>query len=119
MAYQPPLNGRRINIKADSNSAIDNSTVTLASGTNVSLSQASSTITVNYAENVGVIKMYAGSSAPTGWAICDGSAISRSTFSSLFSLISTTYGAGDGSTTFNLPTCGLVCQSALAPALLR
>jgi hypothetical protein len=46
MAYQPPLNGRRINIKADSNSVIDNGTVTLASGSNVTLSQASSTITI-------------------------------------------------------------------------
>ena len=41
--------------------------------------------------------------APTGWLICDGSAVSRTTYSALFALLSTTYGAGDGTTTFNLP----------------
>jgi len=51
----------------------------------------------------GVIQMYAGTSAPTGWLLCDGSAVSRSTYSSLFSLIGSSYGSGDGSTTFNLP----------------
>ena len=43
------------------------------------------------------------SSAPTGYAVEDGSAVSRTTYSGLFSVIGTTYGAGDGSTTFNLP----------------
>lgn len=52
---------------------------------------------------VGVIQMYAGTSAPSGWLLCDGSAVSRSTHSSLFTLIGTSYGSGDGSTTFNLP----------------
>lgn len=51
----------------------------------------------------GTVIPYAGSSAPTGYLICDGSAISRSTYSSLYAIIGTTYGAGDGSTTFNLP----------------
>lgn len=41
--------------------------------------------------------------APTGWLLCDGNAISRSTYSALFTAVSTTYGAGDGSTTFNIP----------------
>jgi microcystin-dependent protein len=53
--------------------------------------------------NVGEIYMYAGSTAPTGFIICDGSAISRATYSELFDVIGTTYGTGDGSTTFNLP----------------
>jgi microcystin-dependent protein len=48
---------------------------------------------------------YAGSSAPTGWLLCYGQAVSRSTYSALFTAISTTYGVGDGSTTFNLPDC--------------
>ena len=52
---------------------------------------------------VGVITPFAGSSAPTGWLLCDGSAVSRTTYSTLFAIISTTYGVGDGSTTFNLP----------------
>ena len=51
----------------------------------------------------GVISAYGGSSAPSGWLMCDGAAVSRTTYSDLFTAISTTYGAGDGSTTFNLP----------------
>ena len=41
--------------------------------------------------------------APAGWLICDGSAISRTTYAALFALIGTDYGVGDGSTTFNIP----------------
>jgi len=51
----------------------------------------------------GSITMYGGSSAPSGWFLANGSAVSRVTYSSLFAVIGTTYGAGDGSTTFNLP----------------
>lgn len=52
---------------------------------------------------VGEIKLFCGSSTPLGWLVCDGSAVSRTTYSALFSVIGTTYGSGDGSTTFNLP----------------
>ena len=51
----------------------------------------------------GMIMPYAGSSAPSGWLLLYGQAISRSTYSSLFSAIGTTYGSGDGSSTFNVP----------------
>lgn len=51
----------------------------------------------------GVISAYGGTSAPTGYLACDGSAVSRSTYASLFTAISTGYGTGDGSTTFNVP----------------
>lgn len=51
----------------------------------------------------GVILGYGAVVAPSGWQLCDGSAISRTTFSTLFGVISTTYGVGDGSTTFNVP----------------
>ena len=51
----------------------------------------------------GEIRMDAGSSAPSGWLACDGSAVSRTTYAAMFGRIGTTYGAGDGSTTFNLP----------------
>ena len=51
----------------------------------------------------GSITMYAGATAPDGWLICDGSAISRTDYADLFSVIGTTYGTGDGSTTFNIP----------------
>lgn len=59
-----------------------------------------------YLAPVGSMMMYAGSSAPTGWLLCDGTAISRTTYSDLFSAISTTYGTGDGSSTFNTPNMG-------------
>ena len=46
---------------------------------------------------------WSSSSVPSGFLECDGSAVSRSTYSALFAIISTTYGAGDGASTFNLP----------------
>lgn len=56
----------------------------------------------------GDIIMWAGSktgaSVPSGYLVCDGSAVSRTTYAALFSVIGTSYGVGDGSTTFNLPT---------------
>lgn len=51
----------------------------------------------------GSITMWGAAAAPTGWFLCDGSAISRTTNFNLFNAIGTTYGMGDGSTTFNLP----------------
>jgi len=52
---------------------------------------------------LGVILPYAASIAPEGWVICDGTELSRDEYSDLFSLIDTTYGSGNGSTTFNIP----------------
>lgn len=46
---------------------------------------------------------YGGSTAPAGWLLGNGGAVSRTTYANLFAIIGTTYGAGDGSTTFNLP----------------
>lgn len=54
-------------------------------------------------ELAGSIKLWAGANAPDGWAICDGRAVSRTTYATLFSRVGTTYGVGDGSSTFNLP----------------
>ena len=51
----------------------------------------------------GSIIQFAGAAAPTGWLLADGTAVSRTTYAALFSAISTAYGAGDGSTTFNVP----------------
>jgi microcystin-dependent protein len=51
----------------------------------------------------GVVVPYGGAAAPTGWLICDGSAVSRTTYSALFAIFGTQFGVGDGSTTFNLP----------------
>ena len=61
---------------------------------------------VDYGAGVppGVVWMYANTSVPPGgWLICDGSAVSRSTYAALFSAIGTAFGVGNGSTTFNLP----------------
>ena len=51
----------------------------------------------------GSIMAWSGSSAPSGWLICDGSAISRTTYAALFAVAGTTYGPGNGSSTFNIP----------------
>ena len=53
----------------------------------------------------GVILPYGASSAPTGFLICNGNAENRSTYSALFAVIGTSFGAGNGSSTFNLPDC--------------
>ena len=54
---------------------------------------------------VGLIVACATDVPPIGWVLCYGQAISRSTYSRLFSVIGTVFGAGDGSTTFNVPDC--------------
>jgi hypothetical protein len=54
-------------------------------------------------ELAGSIKMWASVTPPANWALCNGQAISRTAYATLFSRIGTTYGSGDGSTTFNLP----------------
>ena len=51
----------------------------------------------------GQIITYAGTTAPSGYLACDGSAVSRTTYANLFAVIGTAYGEGDGSTTFNIP----------------
>ena len=51
----------------------------------------------------GFIAPYGGNDIPTGWLACNGATVSRTTYAKLFAAIGTTYGAGDGSTTFNLP----------------
>jgi microcystin-dependent protein len=51
----------------------------------------------------GSILMFAGSTAPDNWLLCDGAAVSRATYNKLFQAIGTTWGAGNGTTTFNLP----------------
>ena len=52
---------------------------------------------------VGSMLEYGGSAAPTGWLLCNGSAVSRTTYAALFAVLGIAYGAGDGSTTFNVP----------------
>lgn len=79
---------------------------TTAAGARTNLS-VSSTAEMNAAIAVampsGAVMTFAMSTAPTGWLKCDGTAVSRTTYAGLFSAIGTTFGSGDGSTTFNLP----------------
>ena len=51
----------------------------------------------------GAVVSFAGTTAPAGWLICDGSLVSRATYPALFAAIGVTFGAGDGNTTFALP----------------
>lgn len=52
---------------------------------------------------VGIVRMYSSGTAPSNYLICNGQAVSRTTYSALFTVVGTKYGSGDGSTTFNLP----------------
>lgn len=52
---------------------------------------------------VGTVKPFAGTTAPNGYLMCDGSAVSRTTYAVLYAAIGDAFGEGDGSTTFNLP----------------
>ena len=74
------------------------------------LSLAGNTLSISNGNSVnlgvipsGCIMSFAGVATPGGWLICDGSAVSRTTYSNLYASIGNAYGSGDGSTTFNLP----------------
>lgn len=79
--------------------------------TGSSLHRIGNTFSAKQETPIGTVVMFAGSigsasgytGIPNGWLLCDGQAVSRTTYASLFSVISTRYGVGDGSTTFNLP----------------
>lgn len=58
---------------------------------------------IAYAAPSGAVLPFAGANAPSGWLLCFGQAVSRTTYAALFAALGTAYGAGDGSTTFNLP----------------
>jgi microcystin-dependent protein len=93
--------GTRLATTADVNAVSNSLTNAISSAANTAYSNA-----VSYANQVlpsGSITAFAGNTAPNSWFECDGSAKSRSTYSTLFAVIGTLYGAGDGSTTFNLP----------------
>lgn len=60
-------------------------------------------IDTTYFNPTGTIIAFAGNTLPKGYLLCDGSKVSRTTYKKLFDVIGTTYGSGDGSTTFNLP----------------
>ena len=85
-------------------SAIGDGSVSTAKIVDLNVTLSKLATSVQYALAVpGDIKMCAHQNTPDGWLTCDGSAVSRATYSALFSAIGTTFGVGDGSTTFNLP----------------
>jgi microcystin-dependent protein len=61
------------------------------------------TSTAGFVVPTGTVTPYAGFGAPSGWLLCNDTEVSRATYANLFGVIGTTYGAGDGSTTFNVP----------------
>ena len=88
--YALPKNGTAV--KATSDAAGNNIQNTYAKKSDLSS-----------AAPTGVVQAFAGSTTPRGWLLCDGSAVSRTNYAALYAVIGTTYGAGNGSTTFNLP----------------
>lgn len=83
-------------------------TVLLANGTaGQVLTSAGTTLAPSWATATSVpagsLFPFAAATAPSGYLLCDGSAVSRATYATLFGVVGTTYGVGDGSTTFNLP----------------
>ena len=66
----------------------------------------------------GGIIIWHSTTPPTGWLLCNAAAVSRTTYVTLFAVIGTTYGVGDGSTTFNLPGNSLWRVSGSGPIYL-
>ncbi|MDD2988935.1 MAG: tail fiber protein [Zoogloea sp.] len=91
------------------NTAITAKQDTLVSGTNIKTVNGTSLLgsgdiaVGSGASIIGEVRAITSATIPNGWLLCDGSAVSRSTYALLFAAIGTAYGAGDGSTTFNLP----------------
>lgn len=77
--------------------------MSLADKISALLSNSGTSIDHGFLGLTGVVLAFAGTTAPTGWLMCAGQAVSRTTYAALFAVIGTTYGAGDGTTTFNVP----------------
>jgi len=75
---------------------------TATAGTNTTQIATTAFVLANGAPTGGLI-MWSTGTAPSGWLLCNGTAVSRSTYAALFAVIGTTFGAGDTTTTFNLP----------------
>jgi microcystin-dependent protein len=80
-------------------------TLLSAQGWNASITSAGTNYYCSTSGDVptGVINLWSTNTAPTGFLLCNGAAVSRTTYAGLFGVIGTTYGTGDGSTTFNVP----------------
>ena len=94
-------------VSADWLNAVQEEIVSVIAAAGIPLSKSTNTQLLDairaFATPTGSVQSYAGASAPAGWLLCTGQAVSRTTFASLFAIIGTTYGAGNGTTTFNVP----------------
>lgn len=92
-------------IKRVASTALDSTNLEL-DGSNKIRVKTNSLTTVKFSGGVSPVasmSAYVGTSAPDGWLLCHGAAVSRTTYAGLFAVIGTAWGQGDGSTTFNLP----------------
>lgn len=88
--------------QSEVNAGVDTSRAVTPATLGVRLTALTTSITANTAPS-GTVSMFAASTPPSGWLECNGAAVSRATYSALFTAIGTTWGAGNGSTTFNVP----------------
>jgi len=102
-----PTSGNTLNSPSHSSQHANSNDAIEAIQAKIGVDNSAVTTTLDYKVRVntpaGAIVLWGTNTAPTGWLVCDGSAVSRSTYSGLFGVLGTTYGSGDGSTTFNLP----------------
>lgn len=105
------INTNFSNLNTDKVESLADLGITTATAANIEKTQYLSNVTSDVQAQIdsagvippGAVFPYAAASAPTGYLLCYGQAVSRETYSDLFTVISTTYGVGDGSTTFNVP----------------
>lgn len=62
---------------------------------------------------IGSVSLWAGGTAPSGWLLCNGGTASRTTYRDLFLVVGTTFGVGNGSTTFTLPSISAVVSNVV------
>lgn len=77
--------------------------IIVGTGLTLAVGRLDATAGSNNSNQIGIIVPYGNTTAPAGWILCDGSAVSRTTYAALFAVIGTTFGVGDGVTTFNVP----------------
>jgi len=106
-ALTNPTSGQTLNSPSHSGQHANSNDAIEALQAKVGVNSSAVTTSLDYKMRVnnpvGEITLWGTSTAPTGWLIADGSTVSRSTYSALFAVLGTTYGAGDGSTTFGIP----------------
>ena len=97
-----PLSAASLSVSGTATFSTSPTAPTPTTGDNTTKVATTAFVTQN-AVMTGAIQMWPTTSAPSGYLLCDGTAVSRTTYSALFGVVGTTFGTGDGSTTFNLP----------------